>query len=61
VERGRQYIDIIFDGPPGPRGGRLIDMEDADGKSIRIGDWMQRPDGRWALRITRPTFNAAVK
>jgi hypothetical protein len=36
-------------------------MEDADGKSIRIGDWMQRPDGRWALRITRPTFNAAVK
>jgi hypothetical protein len=47
-------INIVFDGPPGPHGGRLIDVETDDGKSVRIGEWIERPDGFWALRITEP-------
>ncbi len=48
--RGEQ-IDIVFDGPPGPIAGRFVEVEDADGKSIRVGEWIERPDGTWALRI----------
>ena len=45
------YVDIVFDGPPGPESGRFVEVEDASGKSIRLGEWLQRPDGSWALRI----------
>lgn len=44
------HIDIIFDGPPGPDGGRFVDVENADGQSIGFGEWIERPDGFWALR-----------
>ena len=45
------HIDIVFDGPPGPEGPRFVEVEDANGKSIRVGEWVQRVDGYWALRI----------
>jgi hypothetical protein len=45
-------INIIFDGPPGPDGCRFIEVETDDGHSLSVGEWMPRPDGRWALRIT---------
>jgi len=45
------YVDIVFDGPPGPEAGRFVEVEDASGKSIKLGEWLQRPDGSWALRI----------
>lgn len=45
------YIDFVFDGPPGPQSGRLIEVEDSQGRSIQAGEWIQRPDGYWVLRI----------
>ena len=45
------FIDIVFDGPPGPTAGRFVEVEDASGKSINFGDWVERGDGYWALRI----------
>ena len=47
-----QYIDIMFDAPPGPEPGRFIEVEDAKGNGVRVGDWIERDDGTWALRIT---------
>jgi hypothetical protein len=46
-----EYIDIVFDGPPSPEGARFVEVEDSRGKSIDFGEWVQRPDGYWALRI----------
>lgn len=46
------YIDIVFDRPPGPEAPRLIEVEDASGRSIRAGEWLQREDGYWVLRIS---------
>lgn len=45
------HIDIVFDGPPGPDGGRFVEVEDSTGHSISVGKWIERPDGYWALRI----------
>ena len=45
-------INIIFDGPPGPESGRFVEVETDDGHSINAGEWIERPDGLWALRIT---------
>jgi len=47
-------INIIFDGPPGPTtfSGRFIEVETDDGRSINVGEWIERDDGLWALRIT---------
>ena len=48
-----RHVDIVFDRPPGPEAPRFIEVEDAGGRSIRFGTWIERPDGTWALRITR--------
>lgn len=45
------YIDIVFDGPPSHESGRFVEVESADGQSIKFGEWVERPDGFWALRI----------
>lgn len=45
-------INIIFDGPPGPVSGSFIEVENDDGQSISIGEWVERQNGYWALRIT---------
>ncbi len=52
LRRQNAPINIIFDDPPGPQGGRFIEVERDDGTSIRIGEWIQREDGKWALRIS---------
>ena len=44
-------INIVFDGPPGPEICQFVEVEDDDGKGIRVGEWIERPDGLWALRI----------
>ena len=44
-------IDIVFDGPPGPVAGRFVEVEDDSGASIGVGEWIERDDGYWALRI----------
>jgi len=45
------YIDIVFDGPPSHESGRFVEVENAAGASINFGQWVQRPDGYWVLRI----------
>ncbi len=45
-------INIIFDGPPSHESGRFVDVETDDGKSIDVGEWIERRDGLWTLRIT---------
>ena len=44
-------IDIVFDGPPGPVTGRFVEVENEEGKSISVGEWVEREDGYWVLRI----------
>ena len=51
------YIDVVFDGPPGHESGRFVEVENSEGISIRIGEWIQRPDGYWVLRIQRDALN----
>ena len=46
------YIDIVFDGPPDPNSGRLVEIDDASGHSVSIRSWHMRADGLWVLRIT---------
>jgi hypothetical protein len=46
------HIDIVFDGPPDKDGGRLVEIDDASGRSVSIRSWFQRADGCWVLRIT---------
>lgn len=44
------FIDVVFDGPPGPTAGRFVEVEDQNQKSISFGDWIER--GKyWVLRI----------
>jgi hypothetical protein len=47
-------LDILFDGPPGPEAGRFVEVNDSTGKSVSLGEWIERPDGYWALRIPDP-------
>ena len=47
------YIDIVFDGPPGPEGGRFVEVENQERKSIKFGEWVHRDDGYWVLRISQ--------
>ncbi len=46
-----QAINIVFDGPPAPEGGRFVEVGTDDGHSISIGQWLERSDGYCALRI----------
>ena len=50
--RRKELLDIVFDGPPGPEGPRFVEVE-IDGRSVKAGEWIKRPDGFWVLRIAR--------
>ena len=43
-------LDVVFDGPPSHEGGRFVECE-ANGRSVRAGEWIDRGDGYWALRL----------
>ena len=45
------FVDIVFDGPPGPESGRFVEVENQLGRSVDVGEWVQRPEGYWSLRI----------
>lgn len=47
------YIDVLFDGPPSHESGRFVEVNAPDGRSIKAGEWIERDDGLWALRIFR--------
>lgn len=52
-----RYIDIVFDGPPGPKAGRFVEVEDDCGVSINVGEWVERDDGYWVLRLRPELFS----
>ena len=37
-------VFVVFDGPPAPEAGRFIEVETAEGKSVRAGEWEQDGD-----------------
>lgn len=47
------FLDVVFDGPPGPESGRFVEVEDEQGSGVNAGKWIQRDTGLWALRISR--------
>ena len=49
----QDFIEIVFDGPPGHESGRFVEVENSHRESIGIGRWVKRNDGTgmWALRI----------
>jgi hypothetical protein len=50
------YIDIVMTATGGPYG-ELIEVENDEGRSIKAGEWFQRADGYWVLRIKPGVFN----
>lgn len=46
-----EYIDIVFDGPPSQESCRFVEVENDQGASIRLGEWIERDGGEWVLRI----------
>lgn len=55
------FIDVVFDGPPSYESGRFVEVEDAEGRSFNAGEWIDRGNGLWALRISRATAPQSVK
>lgn len=53
-KRSGEFFDVVFDDGPGPEGGRFVEVEDPEGRSTTVGEWVKRADGYWALRIPRP-------
>jgi len=49
-----RQIDVVFDGPPAPNAGRFVEVDDESGRSVNVGEWVERPDGYWALRFRVP-------
>jgi len=54
LDQQGEPVDIVFDGPPGPEAGRFVEVESPPGRSIRFGEWVERDDGYWVLRIHPP-------
>lgn len=48
------YIDIEFERDPSQLSKRYVEEEDYQGKSVRIGEWVDKGKGLWALRIPKP-------
>ena len=47
-----EEVRVVFDGPPGPASGRFVEVETPDGASVSAGEWHERDDGLWELRIS---------
>jgi len=60
-DRDAETIDIVFDGPPAAQSGRFVEVENMSGASIRVGEWIDRGDGYWALRIPYRTEQGEQK
>jgi hypothetical protein len=54
------HYDIVFDGPPGPVAGRFVEVEDDQLHSVRLGTWLKRDDGFWALRVSSSDVTLAA-
>ena len=49
-------VDIVFDGPPGHKSGRFVEVENEEGASVSVGEWVERDDGFWVLRMPTVTY-----
>ncbi len=52
-EEVEDFVDIVFDDGPGPETGRFIECENSQGSGIKLGEWHERDDGFWVLRIPK--------
>lgn len=53
-------MDIVFDGPTGNLGPRLVEVE-IGGRGIRLGQWMVRPDGYHVIRYSPEALEEAAR
>lgn len=49
------YIEFLFNNPPGPESD-FVECENDQGHSIKAGEWYQRGDGFWVLRVKPEVF-----
>ena len=56
----QRWLEIVFDGPPEAVSGRFVEVEGIGGKSVRLGNWVKRMDGYWALRFTVDDMTDAI-
>lgn len=64
AEVGGDFIEIVFTGAPAAVSGRFVEVENPQGASISVGEWIDRGDGFWALRIpyaSRPVVPAPTE
>lgn len=54
------YLDVVFTGPPDEEA-KLVEVESPDGKSVALGEWVDRGDGTWALRIRPSDFGSIIE
>lgn len=54
----RRPLHVIFDGPPSHESGRFVEVETPEGRSVGVGDWVERPDGLWALIIPNVAYKS---
>lgn len=47
-------IAVVFDGPPDHDAPHFVEVEDASGASIRVGEWEESSDGYWRLWMADP-------
>lgn len=59
---GSTYVDVMFDGPPGPESGRFIEVENQHRASIQFGEWVATPhvDARDPKRAARLDADTTV-
>ena len=51
-----EFMDIVFDRGPGPIPPQFVEIENDERNSIRFGEWVQRDDFWWVLRIRKEDF-----
>lgn len=59
------YIDVVFTAPPrGPddEPAVFVEVENDQGGSVNVGEWLRRDDGYWVVRVpARPPAEMTVK
>ena len=53
-------INIVMSEPPGPES-HFVEVETDDGRSVAVGQWLDRGDGTWALRISADDITAVAR
>ncbi len=47
-------VHVIFDGPPSHQFPRFVEVETPTGRGVRLGQWVNKGDGYWALVFNVP-------